>query len=99
MSFLSPVTPEVLAALPPEERNQLAVWSGHHGRLFDPRLHSIRTCPYLAYLPAYVLLRGDTARWAAWLRRFYKHKHEEEGRCNCDVELGPKAGSARPSIR
>ena len=87
MSYLSPVTPEVLAALPPDKRRELAVWSRNHARIFDVRLHTIRTCPYLAYTPAYVFLRGNPARWAAWLRRFYRRKHKEEGRCNCAAQL------------
>ena len=87
MSFLFPVTPEVLAALSPEERRELAVWSRNHARIFDVRLHSIRTCPYLAYSPAFLFKRGNTAKWAAWLHRFYKRKHKEEGHCTCAAEL------------
>ena len=87
MSFLSPVRRKVLAALSPDRRRELAVWSRNHARIFDLRFHSIRTCPYLAYFPAYVFLRGNTARWAAWLHTFYGNKHREEGHCSCVAEL------------
>ena len=87
MSFLYPVKPKVLAALEPPVRRELEVWSRNHARIFDLRLHSMKTCPFLAYWPARIFLRKHTARWAAWLHKFYRHKHEEEGRCNCDAEL------------
>jgi hypothetical protein len=87
MSFLYPVRRRVFAALSPDRQRELAVWSRNHARIFDLRYHSIRTCPYLAYSPAYVFLRGNAPEWAAWLHRFYRHKHEEEGHCTCVAEL------------
>lgn len=68
-------------------QRELAVWSRNHARIFDLRLHSIRTCPYLAYFPAYVFLRKNPAKWAAWLYKFYRNKHEEEDHCTCVSEL------------
>lgn len=93
MSFLRPVRRKVLAALPPPQRAELAVWSRNHARIFDVRYHSIRTCPYLSYTPAYLFLRHKTARWAAWLHWFYGHKHKEEGRCTCQADLAGGGGS------
>ncbi len=87
-SVLRPVDKKVLAALDPARARELAVYSAGHPGIFNVRLHSIRTCPYLAYMPAYAALRKDPARWAPWLHRFYRHKHKEEGHCRCDALLG-----------
>lgn len=91
MSYFRPVRARVLAALDAKRAAELSVWSRQHANLFDLRLHSIRTCPFLAYPPAYLLLRKDTKRWALWLHAFYGAKHREErwwGRkCTCDEEL------------
>jgi hypothetical protein len=98
MSFSRPVTEEVLAGLGPAKARQLAVWSRNHAKVFDLRLHSLKTCPFLAYIPAYLFRRKNTAAWAAFLHDFFRAKHEEEFgrvaailspgyRCSCEKEL------------
>ena len=83
MSYFSPVTSTVLTVLAPEQRASLTKWSKNHSNLFDLRLHSMRTCPFLAYTPAYFTMKHDSVEWAAWLYEFFKAKHEEEDHCNC----------------
>jgi hypothetical protein len=91
MSFLRPVRAKVLAALDSKRAAELRVWSEQHANLFDMRIHSIRTYPFLAYPPAYCRLRKDAMKWAEWLHGFYGAKHREErwwGRkCTCDQVL------------
>jgi hypothetical protein len=67
---------------------ELSTWSTHHSSIFGLRLHSLRTCPFLAYIPAYAALHENLAKWAAWLHKFYGYKHKEEARCRCDAMLG-----------
>jgi len=78
MSFFRPVRADVLDALDSGRAAELRVWSSQHASLFDLRIHSIHTCPYLAYFPAYLRLRKDPKKWARWLHRFYGAKHREE---------------------
>jgi len=91
MSFLRPVRAEVLAALNSRQAAELRVWSSQHASLFDLRLHSVHTCPYLAYSPAYLRLRKNPKKWARWLHDFYGAKQREHrwwGRkCTCDEAL------------
>ena len=87
-NFLQPVNETVLAALPQQEAKALAVYSDHHANIFDLRLHSLTTCPFLAYAPAYLMLSGSPDLWADFLYRFYKAKHSETNRCTCDEEIG-----------
>ena len=91
MSYFRPVRARVLAALDSRRAAELRVWSEQHANLFDLRIHSICTCPFLAYPPAYWRLRKDTKKWAGWLHGFYGAKHREEGRrgrkCTCDQIL------------
>jgi hypothetical protein len=91
MSYFRPVRAKVLAALDGKRAAELQVWSRQHANLFDLRLHSIRTCPFLAYPPAYLMLRKDTKKWAQWLHGFYGAKHREARwwgcKCTCDQEL------------
>jgi hypothetical protein len=85
MSFSKPVTSEVLAALPVDMRVKLATWSSNHSKIFDLRVHSMKTCPFLAYTPAYYSLKKDVKKWAAFLYSFYHYKHLEENHCKCGV--------------
>ncbi len=91
MSYFRPVRAKVLAALDSKRANELRVWSEQHANLFDLRIHSIRTCPFLAYPPAYLMLRNDTKKWALWLHGFYGAKHRQERwwrrKCMCDQIL------------
>lgn len=80
------VDEKTLSQLPPERAKQLKVWSTNHSVVFDLRIHSIDTCPFLAYLPAAVSLHGQ--EWAEFAYNFYSHKHIEEDHCTCDAELG-----------
>ena len=86
-SFLKPVDSKVLAALDPVCARELSAWSTRHSSIFGLRLHSIHTCPFLAYIPAYMLLHKNLAKWAPWLHKFYSHKHKEERHCRCDALL------------
>jgi hypothetical protein len=82
--FDHPVTPQVLKQLPPKDANNLQQWSTNHPEIFGPRLHSIKTCPFLAYSPAYAFMHdGDQKQWAQWLLQYYQAKHEEEDNCTC----------------
>jgi len=87
MSFLDPVSSKILAALDTTKSNELRIWQHNHSNLFDLRLHSLRTCPFLAYIPAYIQKRKDTGKWAKWLHEFYGYKHKEENNCKCDQLL------------
>jgi len=87
MSFLDPINSKVIAALSDKSAAELRVWSTNHGNIFDLRLHSLHTCPFLAYMPAYFRLRKNAGKWAAWLHEFYQYKHREEDDCNCDQLL------------
>ena len=86
-SFLKPVDSQVLAGLDPLRAKELSVWSTRHSSIFGLRLHSIHTCPFLAYMPAYMMLHRNLAKWAPRLHEFYGHKHKEEGHCLCDSLL------------
>jgi hypothetical protein len=98
MSFLAPVTPEVLDSLGAQDAAALRVWSANHSNIFDlptrkiagfrvPWFHSPRTCPFLSYIPAYLTIRGDREKWAQWLLGFFAAKHvEAAGDCNCGKE-------------
>ncbi len=79
------VDDETLSLLPPDQSRQLRTWSTNHAIVFDLRLHSMETCPFLTYLPASASLHGQ--EWADWAWKFYGAKHREEGRCTCDEEL------------
>ena len=78
------VDDETLALLPPDSAQELRTWSTNHAIVFDLRIHSMRTCPFLTYLPA-TALRGQ--EWADWAWKFYGAKHSEEGRCTCATDL------------
>ena len=82
------VDDKTLALLPPEKAQQLRVWSTNHSIVFDLRLHSLETCPFLSYLPAVMTLREQ--EWANWAWSFYGAKHAEEDHCTCDADIaGP----------
>lgn len=85
MSYSKPVTLEVLAAIPVDMQEKLKVWSTNHSNLFDLRIHTMNTCPFLVYTPAYFTLRKDTVKWANFLYKFYHYKHLEENHCKCGI--------------
>lgn len=85
MSYSKPVTKEVLAALDTDKRAKLVTWSTNHSNLFDLRLHSMKTCPFLVYTPAYFTIRKNTVKWASFLYDFFRNKHLEENHCKCGV--------------
>ena len=79
------VDDETLSLLPPDRAQELRTWSTNHAIVFDLRLHSMETCPFLTYLPARTALRGQ--EWADWAWTFYGAKHREEGNCTCAADL------------
>jgi hypothetical protein len=91
MSFLNPVTSDVLRVLDPVRAHHLATWSKNHANIFDLRLHSINSCPFLSYIPAYLTKRQDVGEWANWLYGFFGIKHQEERKlpwrkCDCEKQ-------------
>jgi hypothetical protein len=97
-----PVSRDVLQRLPETQARELEVYSTHHAVVFDPRIHSLDTCPFLSYLPNVAFMDHDSQEYAVWLHHFYSMKHEEEQdlwHCTCNQELSEpvKTGSkARP---
>jgi hypothetical protein len=93
---------EVLQKLPPIQARELEVYSTNHSVVFDLRLHSLDTCPFLSYLPNETFMDHNSKEYAVWLHNFYAKKHEEEENlwgCKCKQELIEKAktgASARP---
>ena len=83
MSYSKPVTSEVLAALPLDKQPKLIMWSTNHSNLFDLRIHTMKTCPFLVYTPAYFTMRKNTKKWAEFLYTFFQNKHIEENHCKC----------------
>ena len=79
------VDDETLSLLPPDRARELRTWSTNHAIVFDLRIHSMETCPFLTYLPARTFMQGQD--WADWAWKFYAAKHREEGHCTCDAEL------------
>ncbi len=79
-----PVDKQTLDLLPPEKAMQLKTWSTNHSIVFDLRIHSMDTCPFLTYLPN-TALRGQ--EWADFAWKFYGAKHTEEDNCTCDVDM------------
>ena len=87
MSFFKPMTNKVIGHLSDVDAMRLRVWSDAHANLFDWRLHSMKTCPFLAYIPHYLTADRGSAEWALWLFEFYKAKHAEEGNCKCATKI------------
>lgn len=88
----SAVTPAVLANLPTDQARQLQVYSTQHANPFDLRLHSLETCPFLAYLPNVTFRSHTTVSYAQWCLRYYTAKHDEEStlfwrHCTCVAQL------------
>jgi hypothetical protein len=87
-NFSQPVTPVVLNNLTPEKAEALVVYSANHGTIFDLRLHTIYTCPFLSYTPNYFYYDNKESReWAEWLYWFFENKHKTEDHCSCVVWL------------
>ena len=84
-----PVEQQTLDLLPPDKAMQLKTWSTNHAIVFDLRIHSMDTCPFLTYLPN-TALRGQ--EWADFCWKFYGAKHTEEDHCTCDADI------ARPQL-
>jgi hypothetical protein len=90
---------EVCQKLPPAQARQLEVYSTNHAVAFDPRLHSIDTCPFFAYLPNEMFLDHNSKEYAEWAYRYYSKKHEEEEwlwQCKCAEQLkaAPKSATS-----
>jgi hypothetical protein len=86
----SPVTPEVMAALPPAQAQELAVHSTQHPHVwFDLRapVHNLNTCPYLRLMPGLIMSAGDPQKRAWFVSWFYWQKHLQEGGCKCTALL------------
>jgi len=81
----APVDNATLSLLPPDKAKELKTWSTNHAIVFDLRIHSMDTCPFLTYLPAATSLRGQ--EWADWAWKFYGAKHAEEDHCTCDADI------------
>jgi len=79
------VDDETLSLLPPDRARELRTWSTNHSVVFNLRIHSMKTCPFLAYLPARSSLQGQ--EWADWAWEFYGAKHAEEDNCTCTADL------------
>ena len=79
-----PVDKQTLDLLPPEKAMQLKTWSTNHSIVFDLRIHSMDTCPFLTYLPN-TALRGQ--EWAEFCWKFYGAKHREQDNCTCDADI------------
>jgi len=95
------VTPDILQRLPEQQARELSVYSSQHANLFDLRIHSMDTCPFLTYMPHAMFSNHDTVEYATWLHDFYMHKHEEEQSiwgCTCDQQLSNPV-DAGPSTR
>lgn len=80
-----PIDENTISLLPPDQGQQLQVWSTNHSVVFDPRFHSMDTCPFLTYMPAASFLQGED--WANFAWKYYAAKHREEGNCTCDADL------------
>ena len=85
MSFFHPVSNKLLLLLNQLQCKELDTWSSEHSSIFDIRLHSLDTCPFLVYIPAYLSHDRKSKEWAEWLHDFFGHKHKEENKCNCDA--------------
>lgn len=83
MSYSEPVTASVLEKLPAKEAAELAVWSANHPTIWDWRIHRPATCPF-GYTIRYSLHKDDVI-WARFLHSFYRAKHQEQGKCNCQT--------------
>jgi hypothetical protein len=85
-----PVSRDVLDRLPKAQAHELEVYSTQHAVVFDPRIHSLETCPFLSYLPQVTFSDHNSPEYAQWLYQFYSKKHEEEAdlwHCTCNQEL------------
>jgi len=96
------VPQDVVQLLPEAQGRELAVYSKNHAVLFDLRIHSMDTCPFLTYLPNSMSMNHDSKEWAAWLLQFYRAKHQEEHglyNCTCEQELRAPPAEASPPPR
>ena len=80
----APVDQKTLDLLPPDKAMQLKTWSTNHSIVFDLRIHSMDTCPFLTYLPN-TALQGQ--EWADFCWKFYGAKHREEDNCTCNADI------------
>jgi hypothetical protein len=84
MGGCGPVDQKTLDLLPADKALQLKTWSTNHAIVFDLRIHSMDTCPFLTYLPN-TGLQGQ--EWADFCWKFYGAKHREEDHCTCDADI------------
>jgi hypothetical protein len=92
----APVSREVLQQLPAAQARELEVYSTQHAFVFDPRLHSLDTCPFLSYLPNEAFMDHTSKEYAVWVHHFFSKKHEEEQdlwHCTCIQVLSGAAGA------
>lgn len=83
------VTPQVSQHLTAEQNRQLSVWAANHDVIFDPRLHSVDSCPFGFAITASASDR-NSREWAEYLYGYLQAKHNEEKllwRCDCEERL------------
>ena len=78
------------ATLDAQAARELRVWYDQHDNVWDARVHSLDTCPFLAWTPNAKAWRGGEMtdeKWGEFLHDFFKAKHKEEGDCKCKKML------------
>ena len=76
--------------LSPKEAKELRIWADEHDNVWDARVHSLDTCPFLTWTPNATKWRSGAmtdAEWGEFLHDFFRHKHKEEKDCDCDKLL------------
>jgi hypothetical protein len=85
----------------PAEAAELIIRHGQHKNVYDGRVHTGDTCPFLIYSPKYNNWKagalGD-ADWGEFLLHFFRAKHKEEKGCKCDALLGIVKPAPAPAI-
>ncbi|HUT34155.1 MAG TPA: hypothetical protein VNE39_11785 [Planctomycetota bacterium] len=91
----NPKTAEIEAGaktLDAQQAKELRVWADQHDNVWDARVHSLKTCPFLSWTPNAAKWRAGAmsdAKWGEFLHDFFKEKHKEEGDCKCKELLAP----------
>jgi hypothetical protein len=96
----APISRDVLQQLPESQARELQVYSTNHAVLFDLRIHSLDTCPFLSYMPNETFMDHKSKDYAIWLHHFFSKKHEEEQdwyHCTCVQELSASPKPAAPA--
>jgi hypothetical protein len=96
----APISRDVLQQLPESQARELEVYSKNHAVIFDLRIHSLDTCPFLSYMPNETFMDHKSKEYAIWLHHFFTKKHEEEQdwyHCKCVEELAAPAKTSAPA--